>query len=76
MMKAMLATEEKAVVSLVKSAGSPAHVAFEEGDTSAVAARPADPCRASGRVQRMRTRCDEERERSHQRRRDVETAAG
>ena len=44
-MRATVATEEKAILALVKSAGARVHVAFEEGTRGAMAARSADwPC--------------------------------
>lgn len=73
-MKATVATEEKAIVALAKSAAGAR--GLRRRDASAVAARSAArPRRARGRMQRTRTGRAQERERPHRRRRDVEAAA-
>lgn len=68
-MRATVATEAKAIVTLVKSAGSRVHVAFDEGTQAQwLHDLLINQQRAwSGR--------DEERERPHRRRRDVEAIA-
>jgi hypothetical protein len=59
LMRSTVATEGKAILALIAAGGPRVHVAFEEGNAGAVAARSAGrPCGACDRLQQPRPERD------------------